>query len=279
MRPSLLHTLLLIPFSWNASAASNTEKAWEVLKDGLLDKSPDHRSQAVQALGLIPNDAQAQALAVTALKDTEPGVRAAAAAALGQMHAVTAAPALKELLEDKSGQVVFSAADALVQFGDPAGFALDYEILMRQRKSGGSLLDQEKEMLHNPKEMEKMGFEQGIGFIPYGSMALTAFRTVTKDSETPARAKAARALSKDPDPRSGQALVQSLQDEKWLVRTAAAAAIAERNDRALLPSVVSALDDKSEIVSYTAAAAVIHLTNPGVRIRPRTRLKPTSHPS
>ena len=237
--------------------ADSTTKAWQVIKNGLAEKDADHRAQAVQALGLLPGDARAQALAADTLKDPEPRVRAAAASALGQMKARSAAPALRNLLQDKSGEVVIAAADALVQFGDPAGFELDYEILMRQRKSGGSLMEQEKEMLHNPKELEKMGFDQGIGFIPYGSMALTGFRMVTKDSTTPVRAKAARALGKDPDPKSAQALVESLQDEKWLVRTAAAAGIAERNDPSLLPKVVPSLDDKTEIVRYTAAAAVL----------------------
>jgi HEAT repeat protein len=192
------------------------------------------------------------------------------------MKARSAAPALKALLEDKSSEVVFSVADALVQFGDPAGFELDYEILMRQRKTGSSLKDQEKEMLHNPKELEKMGFDEGIGFIPYGSMALTGFRLVTKDSTTPARAKAARALAKDPDPKSAQALVDSLQDEKWLVRTAAAAGIAERNDASLLSKIVPSMDDKSEIVRYTAAAAVLHLSSPLRGTRPRIRPKPAA---
>jgi HEAT repeat protein len=268
--------LLTLTIAVPLAADSTTSKAWQVIKDGLAEKDADHRAQAVQALGLNPGDPQAQSLATETLKDPEPRVRAAAASALGQMKARGAAPALKMLLEDKSGEVVFAAADALVQFGDPAGFELDYEILMRQRKTGGSLMEQEKEMMHNPKELEKMGFDEGVGFIPFGSMALTGFRMVTKDSTTPARAKAARALAKDPDPKSAQALVDSLQDEKWLVRTAAAAGIAERNDPSLLSKVAPAMDDKSEIVRYTAAAAVLHLGSPVRAVRPRNRPKPVA---
>jgi HEAT repeat protein len=269
--------LLTLTFAASLAAADTSAgKAWQVIKDGLADKDATHRAQAVQALGLIPGNQQAESLAAETLKDPEPRVRSAAAAALGQMKARSAAPALKNALQDKSGEVVFAAADALVQFGDPAGFEVDYEILMRQRKGGGGLLDDEKEMLHNPRELEKMGFEEGIGFIPFGSMALTGFRTVTKDSTTPVRAKAARALAEDPDPKSAQALVDSLDDEKWLVRTAAAAGIAERNDRSLLPKVAPSMDDKSEIVRYTAAAAVLHLGAPLRKAGPRIRMKPAA---
>jgi HEAT repeat protein len=277
MRLLSIALLALASQATPAFGSTDTEKAWNVLKEGCADKNPIHRAQAVQALGLVPGVPEAETLAVSVLFDSEAKVRAAAAAALGQMKAKGAAVELKKALGDPVGEVVIAAADALVQISDPAGFEVDFEVLMRRRKTGTSLKEQEHEFLHNPKEMEKMGFEEGVGFIPFGSMSLTAFRMVTKDSLTPERAKAARALAKDPDPQSGQALVKSLDDEKWLVRTACAAAIAERNDPTLLKAVVDAMEDKSEIVSYTAAAAVVHLTNLPARPAVRRRVRPLQH--
>jgi hypothetical protein len=266
----LLILLLAIP----VCGADAPDKAWSILKAGCADRNAEHRAQAVQALGLLPGDAEAQTLAVAGLSDPDARVRRASAAALGQMHATTAAGDLKKALNDPAGEVVIAAADSLVLLHDPAGFEVDYEILTQQKKTGTSLKEQEHEFLHNPKAMEKMGFEQGIGFIPYGSMTLTAFHALTKDSLTPERAMAARALAKDPDPQSGAALVVALNDDKWLVRTAAAAAIAERNDPKLLQGATQAMDDDSPIVSYTAAAAVLHLGH----LPPRPPIKRRIHP-
>lgn len=47
----------------------------------------DKRSKAVRVLGLLPNDPQAEEVALHALKDDKPGVPAAAAQALGDMKA------------------------------------------------------------------------------------------------------------------------------------------------------------------------------------------------
>ncbi len=259
VRHSLLFVLTVGCVS-SLFADANTEKAWGIIRAGLSDANSDRRAKAVQVLGLVPHDSYAEALALNSLRDPEPRVRAAAAAALGQMGATGAIPQLKEKLNDPEGVVVFAAGDALVLLKDPAGYEIDYEVLMRERKSGASLREQERDLLNHPKELEKLGIEEGIGFIPYGGMSMTAFRLLTKDTITPARAKAARALGKDPDPKSGWALAKSINDEKWLVRVAVAAGIAERNDPSLLPPVVDAMDDKNDLARDTAAAAVIHLS-------------------
>jgi len=40
------------------AAQNNADKAWSVLAAGLVEKSVDHRSKAVHALGLIPGNAK-----------------------------------------------------------------------------------------------------------------------------------------------------------------------------------------------------------------------------
>ena len=70
---------------------------------------------------------------------------------------------------------------------------------------------------------------------------------------------AARILAKDPDPKSGQALVEASQDSRWLVRVAAVDSLARRGDPAVLGAIDPRLDDEKDIVKYTAAAAIIHL--------------------
>ena len=248
-----------------ASADARSDAGWALIRAGLGDGDSDRRAKAVQVLGLLPGESYAQTLALNSLRDPEPRVRALAAAALGQMKATGAIGDLKNKLDDPDSLVVLAVADALIELDDPSGYGIDYEILTGERKGSRGLQDRGRDLLAHPKELEKLGIQQGIGFIPYGGISYTAFKLITKDSVTPARAKAARALAKDPDPRSRMALVKALGDNKWLVRAACAAAIAERDDATLLGSVEVMMQDPNDVVKYTAAAAVIRLTDRGDR--------------
>jgi hypothetical protein len=108
-------------------------------------------------------------------------------------------------------------------------------------------------MLKDPKALAKLGFEQGIGFIPFAGMGYGAFKALSKDDESPVRAAAALRLARDPDPKSAGALATAAGDEKWMVRAAAI-------DAALLKAVVARLNDENETVRFNAAACVLRLS-------------------
>jgi len=101
------------------SAQTPVERSWSALNAGLGDKSAETRAKAVRALGLITNNAKAQQLAETALKDPKPEVQAAGAEALGQMGAKSSAPKLMAAVKSQDTEVVFAAANALYMPGDP----------------------------------------------------------------------------------------------------------------------------------------------------------------
>jgi HEAT repeat protein len=105
-----------------------------------------------------------------------------------------------------------------------------------------------------------MGFEEGIGFIPFGGIGYEIFKTVTKNDSSPIRAAAAKRLAHDPEPDAGEALVKAIGDKDWKVRAAALDAISLREDASLISRIVSAMDDKNDIVRFTAAACVAHLS-------------------
>jgi HEAT repeat protein len=240
-------------------AQNTVDKAWSTLQAGLAEKGDD-RIVAIRVLGLLEHNPKAAETATTALADEKAEVRAAAADALGQMHAKSAVPKLKEIVKtDKDPGVVIAAARSLIALGDPLGYAVYYAVLTGEKKSGGGLLDDQKKMLKDPKKMAQFGFEQGIGFIPFASVGLGAFKALTKDDSSPVRAAAARILAKDPDPKSGEALIKASSDEKWLVRAAALEAISHRGDPTAIPKIESLLADDKEAVRYAAAATIIHL--------------------
>ena len=89
---SLSLAITIVVLAGTAVGQSPADKAWTVLKSGLADKTTEERAIAVRVLGLLDNDPNAPALALKALSDDRPEVRAAAADALGQMRAKSAAP-------------------------------------------------------------------------------------------------------------------------------------------------------------------------------------------
>jgi HEAT repeat protein len=244
------------------NAQTPSDRAWTVLQNGLTSGEHETRVRAVEGLGLIVKNDRARQLAEAALKDGATDVRAAAATALGQIAIKSSVPRLIEAVHDAETEVVFSAASALLALGDPAAYQVYFAVLTGERKSGGKLLESQLDMLKDPDALARIGFETGIGFIPFGGLGYKAVKAFRQDTVSSVRAAAAQKIATDPDPASGKALAAAAGDEKWLVRASAASAIARRGDPALAAALVPRLDDEVEAVRFTAAAAIIRLAAP-----------------
>ena len=236
------------------------DTAWSVLKDGVESTSSDRRAKAVHALGLLQKNQKAQDMAEKALTDESSDVRFEAANALGQMRAFSARVKLEKALNDKEVKVVVAAANALYLLKSPAAYQVYYALLTGERKSSDGLLQSQLNMLRDRKAMEKLAFETGIGFVPFGGMSYEAWKTITQDDTSSVRAAAAEKLASDPDPKSAKALAESCFDKKWQVRAAVVDAIAKRGDPALLSSVIPLLTDGNDTVRYDAAATILRLS-------------------
>jgi HEAT repeat protein len=259
-RPSYAVLLVFLAHTGTLLAQTPQEQAWDILRSGVNEKSTAKRVQAVRSLRLLPGDPKATEMAQRALQDRKHEVRVAAATALGLMGSKVSIPELKKALTDKDPSVVLTAAHALQLLNDPAGYEVYYELLTGERKSANGLVAQEMETMKDPKKMAELGFEEGVGFIPFGGIGYSAAKAIAKDDTSPARAAAARILVTDPDPRVGQALVRAVSDKSWIVRASALLAIAKREDPEFLYAIVPPLSDKNGVVRSTAAAAVIRLT-------------------
>ena len=199
-------------------------------------------------------------MAEAALRDRNPNVRIAAASALGMMGAKEAIPALKKATFDEKPAVVLAAAHSLELLHDPAGDEIYYELLTGERKPAEGLIAQQLDTLRDKKKIAELGFEEGLGFVPYADIGFSAAKAIRKHDASSVRASAARALTKDSDPRVAGALVKATSDKNWIVRASALLAIAKREDPDLLPAISPAMSDKNQVVRFTAAAAVIRLT-------------------
>lgn len=242
---------------------SPTHKAWDLLMNAAFSKRTIDRIDGIRALGLLRDNERARALAENALKDPSPQVRSSAATALGQMYAKESIPKLEEALGDAKISVVLAAAHSLRQLNDEkTAYGVYYDLLTGERKSSEGLIDQQLDTLKDPKELAKIGFSEGIGYIPFAGIGWDAYRTIRKKDPNPARAVAATFLAHDPDPATAKALVKATDDKNWIVRAAAVEAIAQRGDPSLLPKVELKFADKNPKVRYSAAAAVIRLSPP-----------------
>jgi HEAT repeat protein len=261
MRRVLCVAVITFVFGASVSAQSPEERSWSILKAGLANEKEDQRGKAADALALLVKNDRARQMAEAALGDSSAEVRAEAATALGEINLKASVPALKNAIQDKDTAVVFSAAASLYKMGDPIGYNVYYAVLTGERKSGDKLLEGQLKMLKDPEALAKIGFEVGIGFIPFGGMGLKAIKSLRQDNATPLRAAAAQRIARDPDPKSAQALVAATSDEKWLVRASALSAIAQREDPNLMQAAISKLDDPEDSVRFNAAAAVIRLSS------------------
>jgi len=240
----------------------------------LQDDSADKRAKAVRALGLLPRNVEAGKAAIAALKDDKPNVRLAAAAALGSMHDAQATSELEKVLDDSEPVVVLAAANSLLLLHDDAGYDAYYGVLTGERHASKGLIKGQLDSLKDKKKMAELGFEEGIGFVPYAGIGYEIFKTVTKDDSSPVRAAAAKKLARDPSPDSGEALITATTDKNWTVRAAALEAIAERGDRSLVPKIAAAMDDDKDLVRYMAAACVAHLSDLPLKKVPAKTRKP-----
>jgi HEAT repeat protein len=215
-------------------------------------------------------------LAEEALEDQKAPVRLAAASALGQMQAKSSVSNLKQFLGDEDLAVALAAAQSLISLGDTDGYAVYYAVLTGEHKTGAGRVDEQLKTFKNPKKMAQFGFEEGIAFVPFAGIGYGAFKALRKDDTSPILAAAAKVLAKDPDPKSGRALIKATADKHWLVRVAALDAIAMRGDPKLLPEIEPKMYDDKQIVRYTAAAAVIKLGSlPNAEHHPNRTAPPT----
>jgi hypothetical protein len=136
------------------------EHAWQILEDACTSDKTGDRATATLVLGLIPNDLTSNRLAEKALTDEKPEVRAAAAAALGNMKSRKSIPKLKAMMDDEDPAVVLAAAHSLDLMHDNSAYEVYCEVLNGQRKAGKGLIGAQKSLLHDPKKMAELGFKR-----------------------------------------------------------------------------------------------------------------------
>ena len=248
------------------------DRAWGVLLSGIQENSTDKRAAAVRALSLLTGETKSVRLAGHALSDNKPQVRVAAAMALGELHAKSAIPKLEQALSDKEPLVTLAAAHSLLTMKDAMAYEVYYEILTGERRSSKGLVAEQLDTLRDPKKMALLGFQEGIGFVPFAGIGYTAYRTIMKDDGSPVRAAAAKVLIEDHDTIIEDAMIRAaIEDKNHFVRAAALDALARRGNPAVIDRIAPAMADDKDAVKYTAAAAILHLSDVAARRKQKSK--------
>ena len=236
-----------------------------ILNEGLANKNPDVRKEAVAALGLIgPREPYLSEIA-TALSDKDVYVRLSAVASIVDLKDKGTADLLNQALSDGTPEVSFAAAKALFGLGDPRGRAALLAILDRETKTHSNFLTAQKRdtlrLVHIPKGMMLFAIKNGIGFAPVPGVGegVSSMQDLLSDSGVSGRATTAVLLGDDRSPEVLAALKEALSDKDASVRAAVVHTLALRNDPSMLPLMKEQFDDASEAVRLRAAAAYLRL--------------------
>jgi len=159
--------MIALLFSMRLVLAQPDKTAWDVLKQGLTDKNPEKRRQAVTATGSIGLMPEAIQQVEQALHDKDPVVRQTAAAELADMKSLQSIRALKTEIDDSAGEVAFAAAKALWDLGDLSGRELIEDVLTGEQKSSEGLISgavqDAKRKIHDRKALTVMGLKEASG--------------------------------------------------------------------------------------------------------------------
>jgi HEAT repeat protein len=258
-------TFLLVPLACLLAQPERT--AWDVLKPGLVDTNPLTRRQAVTATGSIGLDPEAIRQVEWALqKDTDPLIRATAAAELGEMRSRQSLPALKAALDDPEGEVGFAAAKALWDMGDKTGRGFIEDVVAGQQNAtdGGvkGALRRADRLRYDPKAMAILGAKSASGALlgPF-NIGVLAAEQVFKNGAVAVRMQALNLLAAECDTQTFKLLEAASTDDKtWAEKAAAAKALGRCGNPDAIPILEQNLSNSNAAVRFMSAAAIIRLS-------------------
>ncbi|HXB62681.1 MAG TPA: HEAT repeat domain-containing protein [Acidobacteriaceae bacterium] len=252
------------------TVAQNTTEAWNMLNIAAAEPHhADTRAQAVAAIGTIQGSRLTHKPLAAALDDSDLDVRTAAILAAGATKDKGLYGKLRQMLDDKEPQIVFTAAITLWKLKDKSGEDVLMAVIDGDRKTNAGLLKgsertADKE-LHSPTKMAEFGARQGISIFggPAG-YGLTAWDyTHPHPGGTDPRITALNLLAQEKTANVHDSLLAALKDKDPDIRSAAACALGEYRDKATAINLLTTFGDGKTNVRLIGAAAYIRATGSG----------------
>jgi len=242
---------------------STAQRARDILLQGVAEKNPDTRRQAVFASSLVgAHEKVISRLATMLDQDKDVPVRLAIVSCLGDFRDPTVTPILTKALKDPAPEVGFAASKALFYLKQPIGKEVLLSVLSGESKSSSGFVTAQKRnafrMLQTPSKLF-MTVATAAAPVPGLGMGMASAQGLLSDSGASARASVVLMLENENDAATRDAIRTSLSDKEWSVRAAAIHAIAIRNEAAIKQEFVPLFDDKKDAVRFRAAAGYIRL--------------------
>jgi HEAT repeat protein len=245
-----------------ASAEDRERQAWKMLTDALADaKHPQTRIQALAALGMLRSP-RSEKMITDAMADADLDVRTAAALAAGETKDRNLTTPLRNLLDDKEPQVVFTAAMTLWKMGDKSGEDILMAVVDGERSASPTLINGTKHKidsdLHNPAMLARLGAMQGATLLlgPFG-FGIAAFEFIHQSGGDVSRASAIEQIAQERTEPIHKELVAALADKDPIVRAAAAKALVDYHDHDTSMAIYALFGDPKNPVRLTSAAAYL----------------------
>jgi HEAT repeat protein len=201
-------------------------------------------------------------------------VRTAAALAAGQSKDRNLTTNLRNLLDDKEPEVVYTAAMTLWKMGDKSGEDILMSVVDGDRSSSASMMHgtghKLNRDLHDPAKLAKLGAIQGAYMLlgPFG-YGITAFNFIHQSGGDLSRVSVIEQIAQERTEPVHKELVAALGDKDPTVRAAAAKGLMDYHDSATQKAVYAVLADGKQPVRLTAAAAYLRTTGtPGPETAP-----------
>jgi hypothetical protein len=260
-----------------ASVAENIATAWSLLTAAVTDpKHPQHRIQALAAIGTLGSSPRAEKMLTTALRDPDLDVRTAAVLAAAQSEDRNLIAPLRQMLDDKEPQVAFTAATTLWKQNDHSGEDILRAVVDGERKTNAGLMNGTihtvNEDLHSPGTLARIGALQGASLLlgPFG-FGITAYEYIHKNGGDSTRVLAVNQIAQEKTNPIREELVAALEDRDPAVRAAAARALGAYREKEVRDALSNLFYDPKLPVRLTAAAAYLRANGaaPGVPEAPR----------
>lgn len=211
----------------------------------------EHAAAALRELGA----SEAVPALLKALEDENPLVRERSASALGALKASEGVPGLITALKDEALFVRGAAARALGALKASEATPSLREVLE----------DNDKWVRETAAiALRALGQEEAVPAlisVPRPSEAVPALLTALKNQHGQVRAHAAEKLGDLRASEAVPALIDALRDEEWLVRQSAASALGALKASEAVPALLNALQDKGGSVRFHAMQALIGMVS------------------